>query len=62
MSSHSESSIAYVSISRCGSCIEDKTGTILEVAEARCVDVWDTTLCVSWLAHSSVEVELLLLY
>ena len=53
------SSIAYVSISLCGSCTEDtKTWTILEVADARCVDVWDMTLCVSWLACSSVKVEL----
>ena len=53
------SSIAFVSISLCDSCTEDaKAWTILEVADARCVDVWDMTLCVSWLACSSVEVEL----
>lgn len=42
------SSIAFVSTYLCGSCTEDtKTGTILEVAEACYVDVWDTTLYVS---------------
>ena len=54
------SNIAYVRTYLCGSCAEDtKTGTMLEVAEARCVDVWDTTLCTSWFACSSVEVGLL---
>ena len=51
--------VIVLSTSLCGPCVEDRrTGTILEVAEAHCVDVWDATLCVSKLAWFSVEVKL----